>query len=225
MIDLKSQPSISKKIQAPASTVQPSFNKAANSLTDPTSIWIIVNKQHPLSPINYAPSDLVNLTLPTTQSNPQMRAPAADALTKLFSDATAQNIHLQVLSAYRSYDYQVNLYNNYVSRDGQAAADEYSARPGYSEHQTGLAVDIGAASGTCNLDQCFNATPEAQWLASNAYKYGFILRYTADKVDVTGYEYEPWHFRYVGTDLSTEMHDQNIETLEEFFDVTGGSSY
>jgi D-alanyl-D-alanine carboxypeptidase len=128
-------------------------------------------------------------------------------------------------SGYRSYDYQVGLYNGYVKSQGQATADTQSARPGYSEHQTGLAVDIEPASKKCELDACFADTPEGKWLVANAYKYGFILRYTQDKTAVTGYAYEPWHFRYVGTPLATEMHNQNVATLEEFFNLPVAPDY
>lgn len=204
------------------------FNKHQYSLTDPTSIWVIANKQHPLQPADYIPADL---TIPTVSlaspgaANMQMRVVTATALEQMFAAAKLQAINLEVVSAYRSYSYQQSIYNGYVQSSGQAAADAESARPGYSEHQTGLAVDIGATDGVCSLEQCFGATPEGEWLAANSYKYGFILRYTADKVAITGYEYEPWHFRYVGTALSNEMHKDGIETLEEFFGVSGGAVY
>ena len=104
-------------------------------------------------------------------------------------------------------------------------ADQQSARPGYSEHQTGFAADVGPVSQNCALQQCFGDTPEGKWLAANAYKYGFIIRYAADDQDITGYEAEPWHIRYVGTELSTQMHTTGIKTLEQFFNVPGGAVY
>jgi D-alanyl-D-alanine carboxypeptidase len=204
------------------------FSKTQFSTTDPTSLWVIVNKQHPLQPADYAPSDLrypnVTLRVPG-QTEMQMRDPAVTALEKLFAGAETAGYKLTVSTAYRGYTYQKTLYNGYVASAGQAAADQESARPGYSEHQTGLAVDIRAQSDKCSLEACFGTMPEGQWLAANAYKYGFLLRYPADKVTVTGYEYEPWHFRYIGTDLAQELHKQNIQTLEEFFGVTGGTTY
>ena len=204
------------------------FNKKQYSLTDPTSIWVIVNKQHPLNPKDYAPSDLVvpnvPLRVPGNESM-EVRQVTATALEAMFAAAKTQGINLMLSSGYRSYVYQVNLYNGYVQSQGQAAADTESARPGYSEHQTGLAADLEPVSRNCEVEQCFAATPEGEWLVANAYKYGFIIRYTADKVPVTGYEYEPWHVRYVGTALSNEMHKDGIETLEEFFGVSGGQSY
>jgi len=204
------------------------FHKAQYSTTDPTSIWVIVNKQHPLNPKNYAPADLtfpnVPLRVPGNESM-QVRKQTASALETMFADAKTAGLKLMLSSGYRSYTYQVNLYNGYVQTQGQAMADTQSARPGYSEHQTGLAADIEPSTQKCELEQCFADTPEGKWLAANAYKYGFIIRYTADKVATTGYEYEPWHVRYVGTELATEMHNKGIATLEEFFGVSGGKNY
>ena len=112
-----------------------------------------------------------------------------------------------------------------MSRSGQAYADTTSARAGHSEHQTGLALDIGAASGACSLSACFGDTAEGQWLVSNAWRFGFLLRYPADKAPVTGFAYEPWHFRYVGVGLSTTMHDSGTRTLEEHFGLAEAPDY
>lgn len=205
-----------------------SFNKNQYSLTDPTSIWVIVNKVHPLQPKDYIPADLVIPSLPLRvpgNESMQMRQVTADALTKLFAGAKAADVPMMVSSGYRSYSYQVSLYGKYVQDEGQATADTQSARPGYSEHQTGLAVDVEPLDQQCDVDQCFGDLPAGKWLAANAYKYGFIIRYPSDKTSVTGYEYEPWHIRYVGVDLATEMHNKHIETLEEFFNVPGGTTY
>lgn len=155
----------------------------------------------------------------------QMRSAAATALEKMFAGAANAGYKLQISTAYRGYAYQKQLYDGYVTSAGQAAADQESARPGYSEHQTGLAVDIRSASNTCSLEACFGTTPEGEWLAANAYRYGFLLRYPQDKESVTGYEYEPWHFRYIGTDLSNELYNDHVQTLEEFFHVSGGTTY
>jgi len=204
------------------------FNKKQYSTTDPTSIWVVVNKQHVLSPKDDAPSDLVVpnvlLRVPGNESM-QVRKPAAAALEAMFADAKTAGLNLMLSSGYRSYAYQVNLYKGYVKTDGQATADTQSARPGYSEHQTGLAADIEPSTQKCEVEQCFADTPEGKWLAANAYKYGFIIRYTADKVNVTGYEYEPWHVRYIGKELAAELHNKHVETLEEFFGISGGKNY
>ncbi|MCA9331298.1 M15 family metallopeptidase [Candidatus Saccharibacteria bacterium] len=190
---------------------------ASFSTTDPSSIWVIVNKQHPLSPTSYTPTDLVGIG-----SGQLARNAAASALASLFAAAKSNGTPIYVLSGYRSYATQSGLYNNYVQTDGQTAADTYSARPGYSEHQTGLAADVG--TGTCDLDICFGNTDAGKWVAANAYKYGLIVRYPADKTTTTGYQYEPWHLRYVGVELATDMHDKGISTLEEYFG-SGGTSY
>ncbi len=200
-------------------TDQPrSFNKTQFSTTDPNSIWIVVNKSHALNPTSFMPSDLVAV------GGQQVSAKAAADLQKLITDAAAQNIKLHVISGFRSYGYQSNLYNSYVASDGQAVADTYSARPGHSEHQTGMAVDLGGVHG-CDVTQCFGDTPEGKWLNEHAGQYGFIIRYTESKQSVTGYQAEPWHLRYVGIDLVNEMKKQNVSTLEEFFNITGGTNY
>ncbi|MEJ0073012.1 MAG: M15 family metallopeptidase [Candidatus Saccharibacteria bacterium] len=130
------------------------FDKTQYSLTDPSSIWVIVNKQHPLNPISYTPSDLrdpnVTLRVPGLQEM-EMRDVAATALEQMFAGASTAGYKLEVSTAYRSYSYQQTLYTGYVGSAGQAAADQESARPGYSEHQTGLAVDIRAQSDQCSL--------------------------------------------------------------------------
>ena len=204
------------------------FDKTQFSKTDPSSIWVVVNKQHALTPGDYVPADLTIPDVPQRvpgNESMQLRAAAAGALEQMFAGAKSAGLGLMLSSGYRSYTYQVGLYNGYVRTEGQAAADKSSARPGHSEHQTGLAADIEPTSRTCELNACFANTPEGIWLAANAYKYGFILRYLPDKVPVTGYESEPWHFRYVGTQLAGEMRIEGITTLEEFFGITGGQSY
>lgn len=204
------------------------FDSARFSTTNPASIWVIVNKQHPLSPQSYTPADLrfpnVSLRIPGA-TEMQLRAQPAAALETMFTAAQAAGQNLQVTTAFRGYEYQKTLYDGYVATQGQAEADTQSARPGYSEHQTGLAADIRPQSGTCYLEACFGTTPEGVWLATNAYKYGFIIRYPVDKTAITGYSYEPWHIRYIGVELSQKLHDTNTKTLEEFFGVKGGADY
>jgi len=209
---------------APAPTAG-SFDKSHYSLDDPTSMWVVVNKLRPLSPKEYVPTDLVVPTVPTRVSGMQVRQAAATALQSLFAAAEQNGTALKLSSGYRSYGYQVNLYNGYVKSEGQASADAQSARPGFSEHQTGLAADVGPASGGCNVDQCFGQTAAGKWLAANAYKYGFIIRYPEGLTAVTGYTYEPWHVRYVGTELATEMHAQGVQTLEQFFGLPAAPDY
>ncbi|WP_294754905.1 M15 family metallopeptidase [uncultured Ruminococcus sp.] len=131
---------------------------------------------------------------------------------KMTNDASKQGLYIYFASGFRSYEYQSQIYNNYVARDGQAVADTYSARPGHSEHQSGLAIDVNS------IDDSFALTPEAKWLADHCHEYGFILRYPQGKEDITGYQYESWHVRYVGTDLSYAIRNSGL-TMEEYFGI------
>jgi len=222
------KPASSVKTSTSNSTSSSGFDKTRYSTTDPTSIWVVVNKPLPLNPIDYVPKDLVVPSVPLRvpgNESMELRQVTATAVEKLFAGAKDAGYNLMLSSGYRSYTYQVNLYNGYVKSSSVAEADKTSARPGHSEHQTGLALDVEPTSKKCELDTCFGDTPEGKWLAANAYKYGFIIRYPADKVAVTGYDYEPWHIRYVGTDLSTELHNTGVTTLEEFFGVKGGKNF
>ena len=126
-------------------------------------------------------------------------------------------------SAYRSEDYQATLYNGYVEQYGQAEADTISSRPGYSDHQTGLAADISDHDGATYLTQDMEYTPEGEWLKDHAHEYGFIMRYPKGKEDITGYAYEPWHFRYIGVDYATAIYNvDEFYSFEEYFGVEGG---
>ncbi|MGW9855797.1 zinc D-Ala-D-Ala carboxypeptidase [Staphylococcus hominis] len=147
--------------------------------------------------------------------NPGEDPKAQQALQQLFNAAQKDGIQLYKISGYRSYPTQVQLYNRYAARDGKQAADKYSARPGYSEHQTGLTFDVGGVNSDKNLYASFGKTKEGQWIAKNAYKYGFIVRYPKGKEEVTGYQYEPWHLRYLGKDTATKVY-QSGKTLEEY---------
>lgn len=205
----------------------PSFNKSQFSLDDPASNWVVVNKKRPLKPADYAPSDLRMPAVPLRLQTPEMqlRNEAATAVEALVAAAKAESINLMVASGYRSHDLQKTVYNNFVKSEGQAEADRTSARPGHSEHQTGLAVDLGPTNRRCEIEQCFADLPEGEWVAANAHKFGFVLRYAEGKEAVTGYDYEPWHLRYVGVPLAEEMHRQNVQTLEEFFDLPAAPTY
>lgn len=174
------------------------------------SITVVVNKKHKL------PSTYV----PTLSSNGRLRPEANTALNSLISAASSQGVSLKYISGYRSYAKQEQLYNGYVASDGQAAADTYSARPGYSEHQTGLAADVGTSS--CDLETCFADTTAGKWVAANAYKYGFVVRYPKGKEAITGYQYEPWHLRYLGVSEATAVYNSG-KTLEEYYSIPGGT--
>jgi D-alanyl-D-alanine carboxypeptidase len=209
----------------PDSPIKLTFDRTAHSITKASSLWVVVNKLNPLDPKDYAASDLVSVPVPFINP-PTMRKEAADQIVAMFAAYKSETGNqMQAQSAYRSYSVQVGVYQGWVDSLGQAGADQTSARPGHSEHQTGLAMDISALPAKCALDQCFADTDQGKWLAANAYKWGFILRYPEGKTDVTGYEFEPWHYRYVGIDLATAMHDTGIETMEEFFDLPAAPDY
>jgi D-alanyl-D-alanine carboxypeptidase len=209
----------------PTPTPTPTFNKAALSIDDPASLWVVVNKLRPLAPNNYSPTDLVDVPIPFANA-PKLRAEASAAAVSMLAAFTAETgLQMQSQSAFRSYSAQVSVYNNWVSSLGQEGADLTSARPGHSEHQTGLAIDISASPARCSLDQCFADTPQGQWLAANAWQYGFVLRYPNGFTAITGYEFEPWHYRYVGLELATEYHDTGATTLEEFFGLPAAPTY
>ncbi|MBR2066761.1 MAG: M15 family metallopeptidase [Solobacterium sp.] len=187
---------------------------------DTESILVIVNKKHPLA-ADYEPSDLVQVSV-ASNGVQMMRKEAADALAEMFNAASQEGITLVAGSCYRSYATQVDTYNYWASLYGQAEAERVSARAGYSEHQTGLAIDISDSSGATYLSQAFSNTAEGQWLYAHAHEYGFVLRYIEGKEDITGYMYEPWHFRYLGKEMAKEVHGQNGLTLEEYFGIDGG---
>lgn len=192
--------------------------EAVEVVAEPEAITVLVNKKFAL-PQDYAPEDLVEPNVPfifeEKLEKRKLRREAAEALEALFAAAEEDGILLAGVSGYRSYNTQKGLYNWYVSRDGREAADRYSARPGHSEHSTGLAMDVSGVDGKCAATDCFGDTPEAAWLAEHVYDYGFIIRYPEGKEDITGYKYEPWHLRYVGVEMSTEIRDLGL-TLEEY---------
>ena len=141
-----------------------------------------------------------------------------EAFNKMKSDAKEEGIILNIRSGYRSYETQETLYNNYIAKDGFEKASRYSAKPGHSEHQTGLAIDITTEDTVTSIGDWFNDTKQAEWLYNNAYKYGFILRYPKGKEHITGYKYESWHYRYIGTEHSKNFAMNDL-TLEEYLKV------
>lgn len=213
-----------------AADIEAAFDKAQFSLSDPASIWVIANKQRKLQPAAYVPDDLVvpgvSFKSGITSDENRLRKVAAAALEELVGAAKKEGINLPMQSGYRSYNYQTALYGRYVREQGQAVADTQSARPGHSEHQTGLAVDLGGTTRpACNVEDCYKDTAEGKWIAANTYKYGFVVRYPEGKQPVTGYIYEPWHLRYVGSDLAAEIHRSGSPTLEEYFGLPAAPDY
>lgn len=189
--------------------------------TDPESIAVLVNPQLGL-PDHYEPADLVypdvRFIFAEKIEKRMMRQEAASALEQLFAGAEKDGVYLAGVSAYRSASTQTTLFNRYVQRDGEEKARTYSAVPGYSEHQTGLAIDVSDSAGNCAAEACFAGTKEAKWLAEHAPEYGFIIRYPEGKQPITGFTYEPWHIRFVGTELAQEITNKGI-TLEEYYDA------
>ena len=173
---------------------------------------ILVNKYSYLTE-DYIPENLEPIDIAYARSGMQLVREAKEAFETLSEDAKKEGMNIIAMSSYRSYDYQVNLYNNYVATDGKEAADTYSARAGYSEHQTGLAVDV---YNKVLPYTSFEETEEFNWMQENAYKYGFILRFPKDKVNITGYQYESWHYRYVGKEAAKYIHNHDL-TLEEYY--------
>ncbi|MEZ0494283.1 M15 family metallopeptidase [Kineococcus sp. TBRC 1896] len=189
------------------------------SRTEAASPWVVVNKQHPLDPRDYAPALAV-------VAGKEVAAVIAPDLRALLEDARRDGVGLSVTSGYRSFQRQTAVHDDAVVRDGLETAESVSARPGYSEHQTGLAVDFGGRTAPgCLLEDCFGQTPESDWLRAHAGRHGFLLRYPEGATAVTGYDAEPWHWRWVGTDLVQRLTEARVATLEEFFGISGGPVY
>ncbi|PLS02076.1 M15 family metallopeptidase [Neobacillus cucumis] len=192
--------------------------KSMEVVSNPTAIPVLVNKYNKL-PDNYEPSDLVAPDIPfifkEKAEKRKMRVKAARAIEDLFAGAKQDGVSLLGVSAYRSHAAQTALFNHYVSVDGVKAAMTYSAVPGTSEHETGLAIDVTGGDGKCAAEDCFAGTAAAKWLEKHAAKYGYIIRYPKGKQDITGYQYEPWHLRYVGKTIAKEIMSRK-STLEEY---------
>ncbi|MEH7251715.1 M15 family metallopeptidase, partial [Neobacillus niacini] len=191
-----------------------------NVIQNSANILALVNKEFFL-PEEYIPEDLVrpNVDFSFGEVDVEkslLRKEAADALEKMFSEGAANGIELYAISGYRSFSRQKSLFDAEIQRVGQEEAEQAVAIPGASEHQSGLAMDISSRSNKFYLNEAFENTAEGIWLKENAHRFGFILRYPKEKIDITDYMYEPWHFRYVGVKAATIMYEHNW-TLEEYF--------
>lgn len=206
----------------------PAPSSPAWDLASPSSIQVLVNKHHPLDPPSYAPADLVRVRdfgIPSLNDH-SLRAEAAAHFGDMLNAARAEaGITLDMTSGYRSFSLQTQLYSGYVAELGQAGADATSARPGYSEHQTGLTADISTVGGSCALAACYAGTAGGRWLAANAWRFGYILRYPDGWTSVTGYEFEPWHYRYIGVDAARAYRDAGAPTYEHFVGSEAAPSY
>ena len=218
---------IADQVQAKPVTI---FNPPKYSIDEADSIWVVVNKQRQISPLKYEPSNLVFPAFPKPKvQNPfglQLREEAALATVEMAAAMSEDGIGTLILnSGFRTYKNQQGLYNRTRETRGLAVAEKLSARPGHSEHQLGLAADFSVKGQGCVIMVCFGNTEAGRWLEANAYEYGFVLRYPKGYKAITGFQYEPWHFRYVGIELATEMKTKNIRTLEEFWNLEAAPDY
>ncbi|WP_284140826.1 MULTISPECIES: D-alanyl-D-alanine carboxypeptidase family protein [unclassified Virgibacillus] len=187
-------------------------------VSNPYEILVLVNKSHAL-PETFIPEDLVTpaVRFPFSEDLPkkQMRKPAAEALEKMFAAADKAGVDLFAQSGYRSFTRQQSIFAANVSKNGEEAANKYSARPGESEHQTGLTMDVTSPAVSFDLIIEFGETPEGKWIQTHASEFGFIIRYPKGKEEITKYQYEPWHLRFVGKKAAKEITDNKL-TLEEY---------
>lgn len=187
-------------------------------VTNPDDILVVSNKERNL-PENYKPKDLVipNVPFPFEENleKKYLRKEAAEALEKMFADAKKQDLQLYAMSGFRSFERQRDVFAANVKKLGEETARRVSASPGQSEHQTGLAMDVTSPEIDYQLTVDFESTPEGKWVLENAHKYGFIIRYPKGKEAITGYDYEPWHLRYVGKEHALYITEHNL-TLEEY---------
>jgi D-alanyl-D-alanine carboxypeptidase len=223
-----------ESVQNIANQIQPKpvtiFSPPMFSIDDASSIWVVVNKQRQISPLRYKPDNLVFPDFPRSKiQNPfglQLRSEAALATVDMAAAMKAAGKGTLILnSGFRTYKTQKDLYDRTKAARGLAVAEKLSARPGHSEHQLGLAADFSARGQGCVIMVCFGTTEAGIWLAENAHEHGFIVRYQKGYKPITGFQYEPWHFRYVGIELATEMNTKGIKTLEEFWELDSAPDY
>jgi D-alanyl-D-alanine carboxypeptidase len=188
---------------------------------------VIVNKHRPLSPATFVPPDLARpaVRLATSGEAALVNSTTAAAAERMFAAAAADGVIITLASGYRSFATQRATYGSYVNSRGQAEADTASARPGYSEHQTGWAFDIGDGSGADAFTPQFKDRPAAIWAKANAHRFGFVVRYPWMLHEITGYFYEPWHLRFIGKEAAADMRARGIGTLEEYFGLEAAPAY
>jgi len=196
-------------------------------LTDPTHVWVVVDKTHALDPKDYAPTPRQQPSGMESLDGSGLRSDAAGALTALDKASKAAGAgEIALNSGYRSYKTQIGNYGTQKENRGTKGADAVSARPGYSEHQTGLAADVvPCTDGSCATLDDVAGSPQGDWIVENAWKYGWIVRYEKGETGITGYSPEPWHLRYIGRDLAEAYHDGGYRTLEQFFGLPAAPDY
>ena len=210
------------------STHSPGFelDLGTHSTTAPESLWVVVNKAKPMAPEDYAPGDLVNPGLPSDGATVHMRKEAAAQLRAMADAANADTGEQMALaSGYRSFAQQKKVFTRVKQVYGTEHAETFSARPGHSEHQTGLAADLSEVGSDTRLEEAFGSSATGKWVAEESWKYGFIVRYPEGTADITGFKFEPWHVRYVGGELAAYMHEHKIATLEEALNESPAPTY
>lgn len=188
------------------------FYKNIKIIEREDDILVLVNKNNKLTK-SFVPPHLEKINIKYANNDKYLRKEARNAFEKLSKNAKKEKLNITAVSAYRSFDYQENLFKKYVKNKGKDYALKCSAKPGHSEHQTGLAVDVMGSNKDYNK---FAETKEFLWMKENAHKYGFILRYPKGRENITGFKYEPWHYRYVGVYIATIIYREDL-TLEEFY--------
>jgi zinc D-Ala-D-Ala carboxypeptidase len=218
---------LADQVQAKPVTI---FDPPKYSIDQADSLWVVVNKQRPVTPTRYKPTNLSFPDFPKPKiQNPfrlKLRSEAADATSQMAEAMRSAGLGTLILnSGFRTFKTQKALYERTKAARGLAVAEKLSARAGHSEHQLGLAADFSVQGQGCVIMVCFGKTEAGIWLEQNAHNYGFILRYPKGYKAITGFQYEPWHFRYVGIELATEMKTKGIKTLEEFWGLGPAPSY
>lgn len=211
---------------APSPAIDENSTEETNSseplpseLTEPSSITVLVDKYHSL-PADYVPSDLAEPYVNSTGEVIQVSAKAADSLKELINAANEAEIPIYLTGGYISYDTQEDYYLDRAKLVGEAEASKTTPKAGYSEHQTGLAVDFSNEPTGLGISASFAETDTGKWLYAHAHEYGFILRYPEGKESITGYSYFPWHYRYVGKDIASAMYEKSPDlTFEEYFNI------
>ena len=195
-------------------------------LHDPTRLWVVINKHRQYVPIDYWPAGLMFPDGVRSLEGGSLRSDASAAMTAMVTAAREAGVgEIALLSAFRSYPSQENTYDRHVAARGQEGADQVSARPGYSEHQSGLAGDVVPCAGSCGSLDDLAGSPQGDWVAAHSWEYGWIVRYADGATDVTGYLPEPWHLRYIGPELARAYHDGAWTSLEEFFGLEAAPNY
>lgn len=195
-------------------------------LADPARTWVVVNKTRQFDPVDYWPADMTFPEGVRSLEGGSLRADASAALTSMVTAARDAGVgEIAMLSGFRSFASQMATYGRHVDARGVEGADMVSARPGYSEHQSGLGADVVACSGPCGTLDDLAGSPQGEWVAAHSWEYGWIVRYVEGSTDVTGYLPEPWHLRYIGPELARAYHDGGWRTLEEFFGLPPAPDY